>query len=150
MKEKKAKNVWRGAKDDGSWSKPLWRWSEASQNDWAARADWCVKDYEHANHPPVVKLAHAPDLKAKPGQTVKLSATGKDPDGDKLSYKWWQYREPSSYKGEVKLQAAKKPQASFELPEDAKPGRTVHIICEVTDDGAPPLTRYARVIVEFE
>jgi len=97
-----------------------------------------------------VKLDHGPDLKSKPGQTVKLSAKGKDPDGDKLSYMWWQYREPSSYKGEVKIQAAKKPQASFELPEDAKPGRTVHIICEVTDDGDPPLTRYARVIVEFE
>ena len=97
-----------------------------------------------------MKLAHGPDLKAKPGQTVKLSAKGKDPDGDKLYYKWWQYREPGSYKGEVKIQAAKKPQASFELPEGAKPGRTVHIICEVTDDGDPPLTRYARVIVEFE
>lgn len=97
-----------------------------------------------------MKLNHASDLKAKPGQTVKLSIKGKDPDGDKLSYKWWQYREPSSYKGEVKIQAAKKPQASFELPAEAKPGRTVHIICEVTDDSDPPLTRYARVIVECE
>ncbi len=150
VKEKKAKNVWRGAKDDGSYSKPLWRWSEAFQNDWAARADWCVKDYEHANHPPVVKLTHAPDLKVKPGRTVKLSARAKDPDGDKLSYKWWQYREPSSYKGEVNIQDAKKPQAFFELPEDAEPGQTVHVICEITDDGDPPLIRYARVIVECE
>ena len=149
-KDKKAENVWHGAKDDGSYSKPLWRWSKAFQNDWAARADWCVKDYEHANHPPVVKLAHAPDLKVKPGQTVKLSAKGKDPDGDKLYYKLLQYREPGSYKGEVNIQAAKKPQASFKLPADAKPGRTVHTICEVTDDGDPQLTRYARVIVECQ
>ena len=39
--------------------KPMWRWSDAFQNDFAARADWCVKSYEEANHPPVVKLANA-------------------------------------------------------------------------------------------
>jgi len=56
IKEKGTKNVWRGAKDDGSWSKPLWRWSEAFQNDWAARADWCVKSYEEANHNPTAMV----------------------------------------------------------------------------------------------
>ena len=29
----------------------------------------------------------------------------------------------------------------------ANEGETVHIICEVTDRGEPPLTRYRRVIV---
>ena len=39
--------------------KPMWRWSEALQNDFAARADWSVKDYDEANHPPEVAVAHA-------------------------------------------------------------------------------------------
>ena len=39
VREEGTKNVWRGAQDDGSWSKHIWRWSEAFQNDWAARAE---------------------------------------------------------------------------------------------------------------
>jgi len=148
VKEKGTKNVWQGAEDDGSWSKPIWRWSQAFQNDFAARADWCVKSYDQANHPPAVKLAHKLDLKARPGRTVQLNAENTtDPDGDKLSYNWWQYREPGSYKGKVTIHDATKPNAWFKMPTDAGPGQTIHTICEVTDNGTPPLTRYARVIV---
>jgi hypothetical protein len=148
--EKGTKNVWRGAEDDGSWSKPLWRWTEAFQNDWAARADWCVKDDAQANHPPIAKLAHEPDLIATARDTVNLSAEGSsDPDGDTLSYKWWQYREPGSYEGELTIENADRPRASFVAPGNARKGQTAHLICEVTDSGSPPLTRYRRVIVTF-
>jgi hypothetical protein len=34
--------------------------------------------------------------------------------------------------------------ASFVVPDE--PGQTIPVILEVTDDGDPPLTRYARVI----
>ena len=40
--------------------------------------------------------------------------------------------------------------ASFTVPEDAGKGETIHIICEVTDAGTPPLTRYQRVVVTVE
>ena len=77
--------------------KPQWRWIDALQNDFAARADWCVKPYAEANHPPVVKLAHARDLSVRPGEQISLSAEGTtDPDGDTLSYRWWQYHEADS------------------------------------------------------
>ncbi|MCD6392222.1 MAG: DUF1593 domain-containing protein [Planctomycetes bacterium] len=151
VREANTKNVWRGAKDDGSWSKPIWRWTEAFQNDWAARADWCVKGYKEANHPPVVKLANRPDLTARPGDTIGLSAKGTtDPDGDKLAYKWWQYTDADSCKGKVKIQNAGKTQASFVVPKDAAKGDTIHAICEVTDNGTPPLTRYGRIIVNVK
>jgi hypothetical protein len=128
--------------------KPMWRWSEAFQNDFAARADWCVKSYEEANHPPVVKLGHAADLKTQPGATVELSARGtSDPDGDALNYRWWQYREAGSYDGGVEFRDAGMQDASFAVPEDAQSGQTLHAICEVTDAGSPPLTRYQRVVV---
>jgi len=142
-------NVWRGAREDGDIYKPIWRWAEAFQNDWASRADWCVMGYEDANHPPVVVLSHAQDLKAKTGDTVKLSAKGSiDPDGDTLTYKWWQYKEPGTYPGALEISDADKQQASFVVPENKGTGETVHIICEVTDSGNPPLTRYRRVIVK--
>ena len=77
-----------------------------------------------------------------------LSAKGTaDPDGNNLAYRWWAYKEPSTCGGKVTIDGAEKPDASFKVPDDARPGRTVHVICEVTDDGTPPLTRYRRVIV---
>ena len=113
----------------------------------AATVAWSWQD---ANHPPAAALDHDADLNATPGATVKLSAKGsKDPDGDKLSYKWWQYREPGSYPGVVEIRNADRQQASFKVPDDARKGHTVHIICDVTDNGDPPLTRYRRVIVTF-
>ncbi len=127
--------------------KPMWRWTDALQNDFAARADWCVMPYEEANHPPVVVLGHAPDLEARPGATVELSAHGtSDPDGDGLEYRWWQYREAGSYDGAVEIRDGEKRDAAFVVPDDADAGQTIHLIAEVTDRGTPPLTRYQRVV----
>ena len=129
--------------------KPMWRWTDALQNDFASRADWCVKSYEEANHPPVVRLTHTADLLVQPGEKVKLSAEGtSDPDGDQLEYHWWQYQEAGSYDGPVEILDTEKQNASFSVPGDASQGEKIHIVCEVTDAGTPPLTRYQRVVVE--
>lgn len=121
------------------------------QNDFAARADWCVSSYTQANHPPVVKLAHSGDLKARRGTTVTLSAKGSsDPDGDELKYLWWQYRQAGSYDGTIEIRDAVKQDASFTVPGDAGKGKTIHVICEVKDSGTPQLMRYQRVVVEIE
>jgi hypothetical protein len=137
--------------DYREYHKPMWRWTPALQNDFAARADWCVDSYEDSNHPPVVKLNHAVDLKAIPGETVKLSAKGtSDPDGDSLNIRWWQYEEADSYGGSVEIQNSDKQISSFKVPADAKKGDNIHIVCEVTDNGAPQLTRYQRVVIEIE
>jgi len=148
-RDKRRPGLWLDARDDGSATKPLWRWAAAFQNDWAARADWCVKDFEQANHPPRVVLAHPADLKVHPGEKVTLSAEGTDdPDGDGLTFRWWVYGGPSTYDGRIDLVGAGTAVASLTVPADAKPGQTIHIICQVTDDGDPPLTRYARAIIE--
>jgi hypothetical protein len=131
--------------------KPIWRWSDALQNDFASRADWCVKSFEEANHPPVVELRHSADLTSKPDVRVKLSAKGtSDPDGDKLSYRWWQYEEADTYKGTIEISNAEKQEASFTVPADAARGETIHLVCEVKDNGTPVLTRYQRVVIEIE
>lgn len=129
--------------------KPIWRWSDAFQNDFAARADWCVKPYDQANHPPVVRLAHARDMKVRSGETVSLSAVGtNDPDGNALTYRWWQYEEADSAASKVAIVGEDTEQASFVVPDEA--GKQVHIILEVTDNGTPPLVRYQRVVCDIQ
>ncbi|MBN1482890.1 DUF1593 domain-containing protein [candidate division KSB1 bacterium] len=131
--------------------KPTWRWSVAQQNDWAARADWCVKPFDQANHPPIVVVDHALDPKFKPGTTVRLSAKGtSDPDGDELSYRWWQYEEADTYDGMIEIENSGQQDASFTIPADNSVGKTIHVICEVTDKGTPPLTRYQRVVIQVK
>ncbi len=77
----------------------IWRWRDAFQNDFAARMDWTIKDYAHANHNPVVQVngseGTAPVLiDAEVGKPIVLDATGtRDPDGQKLHYHWFHYAE---------------------------------------------------------
>lgn len=128
--------------------KPLSRWADVMQNDFAARADWCVKSYEEANHQPVVQLNTDLNITASPGQTLDLDAADSyDPDGDKLSFRWWQYEEADTYRRTIDLQKPLSQNISITVPDDIKPGETIHIICEVNDHGTPNLTRYQRVII---
>jgi hypothetical protein len=129
---------------------PQTRWIDVLQNDFAARADWCVLPYEEANHAPLVTLDHPNSLRAKGGTVVKLNGLAKDPDGDTLNYKWWQYWEVDTYSGEIKIEESKKNNASLLIPPDAKAGETIHVIFEVTDSGTPKLTRYQRVIITIQ
>lgn len=128
--------------------RPIWRWTAALQNDFAARADWCVKPPSEANHPPIVRLSHARDLTIRPGSTVSLDASPTaDPDGDAVTFRWRRYDEADAYDGSVPIAAADHSQATATIPGDARPGETIHLICEATDAGTPPLTRYQRVVM---
>ena len=152
VREKPGSSTWRGAKDDGDLNKPIWRWAEAFQNDWAARADWCVKSPEQANHNPKVVVNGIKGksvilIQAKSGSTVTLNAAGSsDPDGDRLSYKWWYYKEPSTFSGKVMVGSADAQQATFKVPLDSN-AKKFHIILTVRDNGSPNLFAYRRVII---
>lgn len=126
---------------------PQSRWLEALQNDFSARADWCVKSFKEANHEPIIKLNSPSNLSAKPNSIVKLIASATDPDGNSLKYHWWQYDEVDTYKGKVFVQNADNKNASFKMPNDIKKGETIHLILEVKDNGTPQLTRYRRVVL---
>lgn len=126
---------------------PQTRWIDVLQQEFAARADWCVLPYDKANHPPVVSLRHASRLTAKPGELINLHGVGTDPDDDKLSYKWWQYFEVDTYAGKISVKEPSSGKTSFIIPDDSKPGDAIHLILEVTDAGTPALTRYQRVVV---
>ncbi len=146
-REKPGSAVWKGARDGGDLGKPIWRFAEAFQNDWAARADWCVQDYEHANHPPQARVDGPLDRTARPNERVELSAApSTDPDGDPLTFTWWQYTDADTGEAVVDISTRQENAvASFVVPDE--PGETIHMIAEVTDGGTPPLTRYQRVII---
>ena len=127
----------------------IWRWREAFQNDFAARIDWCTKSYAEANHPPVPRLAHPDAFTVKAGEPFHLNADGTtDPDGDSMSYLWFQYQEAGTYPGIVSFRpyAANLYDLPVTAPEVDTP-QTIHFILQVTDKGTPALTRYKRVIV---
>jgi hypothetical protein len=129
----------------------LFRWREDFQNDFAARMDWCTKPYNEANHPPVPALGHSDQLTVKSGEGFVLDASGtSDPDGDNLSYLWFQYPEAGSYKKIIRIDLAENLYRIpyIKAPEVSKP-ETAHFILKVTDKGSPPLTRYKRVIVNI-
>lgn len=129
---------------------PQTRWIEALQNDFAARADWCVVPFEQANHAPVVSVERSTSITATKGTTVLLQGSAKDPDGNELNYRWWQYFEVDSYPGKISLLNSGKSNSSFVMPDDIKSSETIHIILEVSDSGKPAMTRYQRIVVTAE
>lgn len=143
-------------RDGRAWSgnqATIYRWRAAFQNDFAARMAWSVDT--KANHAPVVVAQGTAGLapvriKARAGETVTLDAAGtRDPDGDVLDYRWLQYREVGGIPGQpaVEIADAANARASFVAPTVKTPTE-LHLILEVRDSGAPPITRYRRVIVE--
>ncbi len=129
----------------------LWRWRDDFQNDFAARMDWCTKSFADANHPPVVKLTHANRLTVKAGDEVVLDASySYDPDGDSLSYWWFQYGEAGTYGEQVTLWGAENLQRRGFIAPKVDEERTAHFIVRVCDKGEPPLARYERVVVTFQ
>lgn len=84
-----------------------------------------------------------------PGETVKLAATATDPDGDKLTARWWHETKAELSSAPVAIANSDSPdQASFVVPDE--PGKQVYVILEVTDDGAPPLVGYQRLIFNIK
>jgi hypothetical protein len=119
----------------------------SAQHDFAARMKWSVTTkYSDANHEPNVKIEGPIHVLASPGETIRLNGKVSDPDNDKLSVKWWQFK-VGTYVNDVAISNASAEQCRVTIPPDAKAGQTIHLILEATDDGTPTLTRYQRVIV---
>ncbi|MET0365263.1 MAG: hypothetical protein ABW169_11490, partial [Sphingobium sp.] len=139
----------------------IWRWRAAFQNDFAARIRWTQMPPAQANHAPLAVLngmkgLQPIEVKACPGAPVMLSAGGSvDPDGGRLSYHWWWYRESGglfspdltlSSDGGQTITAVVGGSAhtdQFAPPTAYK----MHVILEVTDAGMPTLTSYRRAII---
>ena len=119
----------------------------AAQRDFAARLKWSVTPkYSEANHAPVVNIEGPLKNLASPGETIRLNGIATDPDGNKLTMKWWQLQ-AGTYPDKISITNGDNAQAKFLIPKNAAPGQTIHIILEVTDNGSPSLTAYQRVVI---
>jgi hypothetical protein len=147
------KYYWANAEDDWEGTRhrenTLNRWGADLQNDFRARLDWCVKDYAHANHPPIVKVVGGTERRVRSGDVVTLDGgESRDPDGQALTFKWIFYPEVGTYRDKLpELMGVGGAKASFIAPKADEP-RTLHVVLIATDAGQPPLTRYRRVVVE--
>ena len=118
----------------------------AIMNGLAARIKWSVTSrYKDANHAPVIEGDLA--MKGKAGETLKLKYKVTDPDKDALTVNWWQYVSAGSYEGRVSVDDPTQAVTTFTIPQDAKSGDTIHLILEATDNGAPSLNHYLRLII---
>lgn len=124
---------------------PQTRWLEAMQLDFLARAAWCVKPYEAANHAPWITVKEGTRLFAKSGASLTLHVSAQDKDKNSVvQFKAWPYEEAGSGKADVCLQDA---QVLVKIPATAKKGQSYHLIVEGADNGVPVLTRYRRVVI---
>ncbi|OQU97499.1 hypothetical protein CLAIMM_03424 [Cladophialophora immunda] len=155
----------------------IWRWRDQYQNDFAARMQWTLTDKpSKANHAPVVivnKSTPGPEpllLEVEAGTEVTLDASQSyDPDGDSLTFKWFQYKEPTSSQSpihwlvpdiELVPVGGEQKIVKIELPppetcavnivtgKALEKGMALHFILEVTDNGSPSMTTYKRVVVQ--
>lgn len=112
-------------------------------NDFMARMQWAAEGKGNLN--PYVVI---------PNDTINITmipltldaSKSFDPDGDNLQFSWWQ--QPEIGKTKVKIEQADQPIATLRIPADAK-GDTIHIICEVHDDGPYHLPAYRRIIIKI-
>jgi hypothetical protein len=117
----------------------------AVQNNFAARMAWSVTSkFEDANHEPVIEGPQY--LNAEAGSTVKLKVKVSDPDKDQLSVIWKQFK-VGNYKGDVIFSEPLSATTSLEIPSDAAPGDTIHLVLTATDNQVPSMTRYHRIII---
>jgi hypothetical protein len=124
------------------------RWEAAVQNDFASRVQWSLTSrYKNANHAPTVKIRSGNNVNVVAGQRLVLRGATSDPDRDRVAVKWWQYAEEGTYSGSVAFSRATSSSTTVTVPTDAKPGQTISVIFQGSDNGKFPLTRYARVIL---
>jgi hypothetical protein len=154
----------------------IWRWRDAFQNDFATRIQWTLtNDISKANHHPVIVMNDVAGvalvkIEAEAGSTISLDASKTyDPDGNRLTFKWWHYKEPSATQWRVDDEVAdllikpldpedRKVEVTLPPPDKCavdprskKPvgkGQLLHLILEVTDSGKLPLTSYRRVLIQ--
>jgi len=79
---------------------------------------------------------------------LRLDASASyDPDGDNLSFLWFQYPEAGSYKQEIKLGPPENANRIYGKAPEVEKEESIHLILRVTDKGEPQLSRYQRIIL---
>lgn len=127
------------------------RFYPAIFNDFAARMDWANDGTGNRNPVVVVNgdsgIAPVKLVPAR-GDSITLDASAShDPDSDELKFSWWVLSEAGTHNKDVSILGRDSARATITVPSDAA-GKSIHVICEVTDDGTPNLTGYRRIVLE--
>ncbi|KAJ6071017.1 hypothetical protein N7467_012336 [Penicillium canescens] len=159
----------------------VWRWRDAYQDDFAARMQWTLSaERSKANHAPVAVVngsTAGPEhlyLEVEAGSEITLDARGSyDPDGNDLSFRWFQYKEPTRTQSDihwhfvpdvdVKLVDGIEPSGAvvrIQIPpavscavniltgEALQKGQMLHLILEIKDSGIPSMRAYKRIVLQ--
>ena len=119
-------------------------------SDFMARMQWA--DEGQGNHNPQVVINGSEGLQslsieAKAGDMIRLDASKTmDSDGDKLSFLWWQ--QPEIGKTKVTIAHPEESVITIKIPVETSK-ETIHIICEVHDDGPFHLVSYRRIQIHI-
>ena len=120
-------------------------------NDFMARMEWADKGEGNRNPIVVVDGHKGPSplvLQAKAGDTIRLDASASfDPDGDTIGFLWWQ--QPEIGTARLAIDNTEKAIITVRIPATAK-GQTLHLVCEVSDNGPFNLRSYQRMIIVIE
>ena len=132
-----------------------WKYAEyfypATFNNFAARMDWAKEGKGNRNPIAIINGNEGIEIlneSPRQGATITLDASKSyDPDGDKLTFKWWIQSEAGTYTKEITITDENTSAVHIEVPCDSA-GKTFHVISEITDNGVPKLTSYRRIIFE--
>ena len=118
-------------------------------NDFMARMQWASEGSGNRNPHVVINGDEGLTplvIHAKPGEAVRLDASrSSDPDGDALTFHWWQ--QPEIGAAVVSISDADSPTPTIHVPQDGR-FTGCHLICEVHDNSPFRLVAYRRVIVK--
>ena len=119
-------------------------------NDFMARMQWADEGKGNRNPIVVVNDHKGPSplvINAKAGETIRLDASkSKDPDGDAIQFLWWQ--QPEIGTAILAIDDSGKRVINVHIPSDAT-DQALHLVCEVSDNGANNLKSYQRIIIQI-
>ncbi len=144
-----------------NWQQPLKDLSDAYEKrfypeefrDFAARMQWAEEGQGTTN--PVVIVNGSQSVKplhitAKAGEMITLDASQTyDPEGDALTFLWWQQPEAGTYQQALTLSDNTGSIFHFQVPADAA-GKTIHLLCQVNDNSTFQLVSYRRIIISLD
>ncbi|MFM1912292.1 MAG: hypothetical protein RIR51_130 [Bacteroidota bacterium] len=124
---------------------PQARWAKDMQMDFAARAEWCVKSFEEANHAPKIRIKEGNHHAIKIGDELNLTLMGNDVDQDEIKFSAFSYAEVGNGAANISVEGER---LILSLPESATSGDEYHIVVEGQDNGSIPLKGYQRIILK--